>query len=161
MSGDQQAQGHAQVLANMLDFGANPQAASDAARFSHSQRTNQLVLEGELFDAVGPALKAMGHDVARGNGRRMGGYQAIMIDPVRLGESAAMAFHHLPRPSGDETSTHRFFGVSSETGRASEVGDPRHPLKPRLTFSIYELRTSFDMCGAKCFLRSRLVVTER
>lgn len=81
MSGDQQAQGHAQVLANLIDFGANPQAASDAARFSHSQASNRLVLEGELFDAVGPALKAMGHDVVRGNGRRMGGYQAIMIDP--------------------------------------------------------------------------------
>lgn len=81
MSGDQQAQGHAQVLANMLDFGANPQAASDAARFSHSQRTNKLVLEGELFEGIGVAMKARGHDVERGNGRRMGGYQAIMIDP--------------------------------------------------------------------------------
>lgn len=82
MSGDQQAQGHAQVLVNMLTFGANPQAASDAARFNHSQRTNKLSLEGELFDAIGADLKARGHEVERGNGRRMGGYQAIMIDPA-------------------------------------------------------------------------------
>ncbi|MBU3079134.1 gamma-glutamyltransferase [Sphingomonas sp. XMGL2] len=81
MSGDQQAQGQAQVLANMLLFGANPQAASDAARFSHAQRTNKLVLESQLYAAIGEKLKAMGHDVAPGNGVRMGGYQAIMIDP--------------------------------------------------------------------------------
>lgn len=82
MSGDQQAQGHAQVLVNMLTFGANPQAATDAARFNHNQRTNKLALEGELFDAIGADLKARGHDVERGNGRRMGGYQAILIDPA-------------------------------------------------------------------------------
>lgn len=81
MSGDQQAQGQAQVLANMLDFGANPQAASDAARFSHSQRTGQLVLESDLFAAIGARLKAMGHDAVSGNGIRMGGYQAIILDP--------------------------------------------------------------------------------
>jgi gamma-glutamyltranspeptidase/glutathione hydrolase len=82
MFGDQQAQGQQQVLENMLDFGMNPQAASDAARFSHNQRTNHLTLESQLYAQVGPALKAMGHDVTPGNGRGMGGYQAIMIDPV-------------------------------------------------------------------------------
>jgi gamma-glutamyltranspeptidase / glutathione hydrolase len=82
MSGDQQAQGHAQVLMNMLVLGANPQAATDAARFNHSQRSNRLALEGPLFDAVGPALQAKGHTVVRGNGSRMGGYQAILRDPA-------------------------------------------------------------------------------
>jgi gamma-glutamyltranspeptidase/glutathione hydrolase len=82
MFGDQQAQGQQQVLENMLDFGMNPQAASDAARFSHNQRNNHLTLESQLYAQVGPALKAMGHDVTPGNGRAMGGYQAIMIDPV-------------------------------------------------------------------------------
>ncbi len=81
MSGDQQAQGHAQVVMNMALFGANPQAASDAARFNHSQRSGRLTLEGPLFDAVGAQLKALGHDVVRGDGTRMGGYQAILIDP--------------------------------------------------------------------------------
>lgn len=82
MSGDQQAQGQQQVLENMLDFGMNPQMASDAARFGHNQRNNRLTLESGLYQAVGPALKAMGHDVVSGNGRGMGGYQAIMIDPT-------------------------------------------------------------------------------
>ena len=82
MFGDQQAQGQQQVLENMLDFGMNPQEASDAARFGHNQRNNKLTLESQLYAAVGPAMKAMGHDVSPGNGRGMGGYQAIMIDPV-------------------------------------------------------------------------------
>ena len=82
MYGDQQAQGQAQVLANILKFGANPQAASDAARFSHAQRNNRLTLESGLFDAIGAELKARGHNVVRGNGAPMGGYQAIMIDPA-------------------------------------------------------------------------------
>ncbi|CAN5231637.1 gamma-glutamyltransferase [soil metagenome] len=81
MFGDQQAQGQAQVLANILAFGANPQAAGDTARFSHSQTTNKLRMETELFNAVGAELKARGHDVVQANGFGMGGYQAIMIDP--------------------------------------------------------------------------------
>ena len=81
MYGDQQAQGQAQVLVNMLLFGANAQAAGDAARFAHAQRTNRLQLESQLFDAIGADLKARGHDVHSANGFDMGGYQAIMIDP--------------------------------------------------------------------------------
>jgi len=81
MYGDQQAQGQAQVLTNMLLFGANPQAAGDAARFAHAQSTNRLQLESQLFDAIGANLKARGHDVHSANGFDMGGYQAIMIDP--------------------------------------------------------------------------------
>jgi len=81
MYGDQQAQGQVQLLVNMLDFGANPQAASDAARFNHSQSEDRVVLESRLFDAVGPALRSMGHKVERGNGLLMGGYQAILLDP--------------------------------------------------------------------------------
>ncbi|WP_353230196.1 gamma-glutamyltransferase [Novosphingobium sp.] len=82
MYGDQQAQGQAQVLVNMLLFGANPQAAGDAARFAHAQRTNRLQIESPAFDAIGADLKARGHDVHSANGFDMGGYQAIMIDPV-------------------------------------------------------------------------------
>ena len=82
MSGDQQAQGQAQVLVNMLDLGANLQAASDAARFNHNQADDQVTLESELYAAVGPALARMGHKVVRGNGVLMGGYQAIRVDPA-------------------------------------------------------------------------------
>ncbi|HEY0340666.1 MAG TPA: gamma-glutamyltransferase [Steroidobacteraceae bacterium] len=80
MGGDQQAQGHAQVLVNMIDFGANIQAASDAARFNHNQRTNQLRLESQLYDLIGADMQALGHDVTSAGGAPMGGYQAITRD---------------------------------------------------------------------------------
>jgi gamma-glutamyltranspeptidase/glutathione hydrolase len=77
MGGSQQAQGHAQVLVSMIDLGANPQAASDAARFSHAQASNTLYLESNLFAQVGAALSARGHKVVAANGDDMGGFQAI------------------------------------------------------------------------------------
>jgi len=77
MGGGQQAQGHEQVLVDMLDLGANPQAASDAARFAHAQATNTLSLESNLFDLVGKQLAALGHQVESANGENMGGFQAI------------------------------------------------------------------------------------
>ena len=77
MGGGQQAQGHEQVLVDMLDLGANPQAASDAARFAHAQATNTLSLESNLFDQVGKQLAALGHQVESANGENMGGFQAI------------------------------------------------------------------------------------
>ena len=81
MGGGQQAQGHLQVLVDMIDLGANPQAASDAARFTHAQPSNRLALESQLFDLVGAQLKAMGHQVASRGDADMGGYQAIWRDP--------------------------------------------------------------------------------
>ena len=79
MGGDMQAQGIAQVLLNMLDLGANVQAASDMARFRHLQIPNTLTMESPLADRVGPALRAMGHNVRAVNGVDMGGYQAVMV----------------------------------------------------------------------------------
>jgi gamma-glutamyltranspeptidase/glutathione hydrolase len=81
MQGEQQAQGQAQVLANLLAFGANVQSASDAARFNHQQRPNELRLESGLYDLVGADLAARGHKVLRTDGSEMGGYQGIMKDP--------------------------------------------------------------------------------
>lgn len=81
MQGEQQAQGQAQVLANLLAFGANVQSASDAARFNHQQVPNELRLESGLYDLVGADLVARGHKVIRDDGSEMGGYQGIMIDP--------------------------------------------------------------------------------
>ena len=77
MGGSQQAQGHAQVLIDMIDLGANLQAASDAARFSHAQATNTVSLETNLYNQVGAALKALGHRVVAASGDKMGGFQAI------------------------------------------------------------------------------------
>ncbi len=81
MGGDMQAQGHAQMMVNLVDLGANLQAATDMARFHHSQIGNRLYLESELAQRVGPQLKAMGHDVVSANGESMGGYQAILFTP--------------------------------------------------------------------------------
>jgi gamma-glutamyltranspeptidase/glutathione hydrolase len=88
MGGAQQAQGHVQVLLDMIDLGANLQSASDAARFSHAQASNVLQLESNLYDLVGGALQEMGHQVLSANGETMGGYQAIArIDGIYRGAS--------------------------------------------------------------------------
>ncbi len=79
MGGDMQAQGHAQLLVNMLDLGANVQAAADMARFRHSQVSNVLGLETPLYDLVGEKLTAMGHSVMSIDGESVGGVQAIMF----------------------------------------------------------------------------------
>ena len=62
MGGDMQAQGHEQILVDVLDLGANLQAASDMARYRHSQIANVLRLESSLFRLVGAPLAAMGRD---------------------------------------------------------------------------------------------------
>ena len=78
MGGDMQAQGHEQILVDVLDLGANLQAAADMARFRHSQVSNRLLLESPLFRLVGRQLAAMGHDVRSGNGHDVGGVQWLM-----------------------------------------------------------------------------------
>jgi len=63
----------------MIDLGANVQAASDMARFHHAQVPNVLTLETPLFELVGSALGAMGHNVHPADGSSMGGFQAILV----------------------------------------------------------------------------------
>jgi len=79
MGGDMQAQGHAQLLVDIFDLGANCQAGADMARFRHSQVPNTLSLEEPLYDLVGAKLAAMGHTVKPVNGEEMGGVQIIMF----------------------------------------------------------------------------------
>jgi gamma-glutamyltranspeptidase/glutathione hydrolase len=79
MGGDMQAQGHAQMLIDILDLGANVQAAADMARFRHSQISNELSLETPLYQLLGPQLAAMGHVVKSVNGEALGGVQSIMV----------------------------------------------------------------------------------
>jgi gamma-glutamyltranspeptidase/glutathione hydrolase len=79
--GDQQGQGNMQVLINILDLGANMQAAGDMARFSHNQVRNELQMESQLFQLVGPALKNMGHKVVSSDGSPVGGFEGIMFTP--------------------------------------------------------------------------------
>jgi gamma-glutamyltranspeptidase/glutathione hydrolase len=78
MGGDMQAQGHAQLLVDILDLGANVQAAADMARFRHSQISNELGLEPALFEQVGQKLGAIGHIVKPISGADVGGVQSIM-----------------------------------------------------------------------------------
>jgi gamma-glutamyltranspeptidase/glutathione hydrolase len=78
MGGDMQAQGHAQLLVNILDLGANVQAGADMARFRHSQVSNALSLETPLYELVGAKLSAMGHTVRSVSGEDVGGVQIIM-----------------------------------------------------------------------------------
>jgi gamma-glutamyltranspeptidase/glutathione hydrolase len=80
MGGSQQAQGHMQVLVNMFDLGANLQAATDMARFSHDLASDRLQIESQLYDLVGDQLKALGHtNIVSSNGSPMGGYQALLF----------------------------------------------------------------------------------
>ena len=78
MGGDNQAQAHAQVVANFVDFGMHVQQAGDAARMRHMG--SRLALESGIGADVRKALEARGHIVSDGRGQ-MGGYQAILIDP--------------------------------------------------------------------------------
>jgi gamma-glutamyltranspeptidase/glutathione hydrolase len=90
MGGDMQAQGHAQLLVNILDLGANLQAAAEMARFRHNQLPNELSLESRLYQAVGAQLASMGHTVKSVNGATMGGVQSILFtaDPAEHGDPA-------------------------------------------------------------------------
>ncbi len=90
MGGDMQAQGHVQVLCNMIDFGMDVQEAGDAARFRHfgsSEPTGQpakpdggsVALESTISPEVRRRLEAMGHHLVSSPGG-FGGYQAICVD---------------------------------------------------------------------------------
>ena len=78
MGGDNQAQAHAQVVVNLVDFGMNVQEAGDAARVRHGEEG--LAVESAIGARVRAALTERGHRVIDGRGL-MGGYQAVMIDP--------------------------------------------------------------------------------
>ncbi len=77
MGGAMQAQGHVQVLLNMIDFGLNVQDAIDAARFRHLDGA-RVALESPITDDVRAALKAMGHDIVDERSVGFGGSQAIV-----------------------------------------------------------------------------------
>ena len=79
MGGSVQPETHAQHMINLIDLGMNVQMTTDAARFTHNQTTNVLSLETNLFELVGAALKAKGHEVRSANGGAVGGYQGILF----------------------------------------------------------------------------------
>ena len=77
MGGDNQAQAHAQVVMNLVDFDMNIQNAGEAARMRHA--APDLFLESGIHEDVWQALAARGHRPRDGRGQ-MGGFQGIMID---------------------------------------------------------------------------------
>ena len=96
MGGSVQPETHAQHMVNVIDHGMNIQMTTDAARFTHSQNSNVLSLEMNLFNLVGPALQARGHNVRAVTGGSVGGYQGILFTRDQT----------LPRPSiGPESIT--------------------------------------------------------
>ena len=79
MGGAVQPETHAQHMVNVIDHGMNVQMTTDAARFTHSQNSNMLSLEQNLYNLVGPALQARGHSVRPVTGGSVGGYQGIVF----------------------------------------------------------------------------------
>ncbi|MCC7124278.1 MAG: gamma-glutamyltransferase [Acidobacteria bacterium] len=77
MGGDNQAQAHAQVVCNLVDFGMHIQQAGEAARMRHQGTT--LALESGIAPDVRDELSRRGHEVIDGRGA-MGGFQGIMLD---------------------------------------------------------------------------------
>ena len=84
MGGSMQAQGHVQVLLNLLVFGMGLQPAIDAARFRHLDGT-RVALEAPVTDSVRAALTAMGHTIIDERRIQFGGSQAI----IRLSQGYA------------------------------------------------------------------------
>lgn len=85
MGGDMQAQGHVQVLLNMIEFGMDVQQAGEQPRFRDFE--DGLALESGISAETRRGLEARGHKLTVSPGA-FGGYQAILIDP-RTGALAA------------------------------------------------------------------------
>jgi len=77
MGGDMQAQGHVQVILNLIDFGMNIQEAGEAARFRHSAAG--LALETAISADARSGLTSRGHMVITSPGV-FGGFQGILFD---------------------------------------------------------------------------------
>ena len=98
MGGFQQAQGHLQVMANMVDFGLDPQGALDARRFNVNL-DGTTTLEQDVPQEVIDRLRAMGHRItpdSGGAGVLFGGGQIIQRDP----ESGVLTGGSDPRKDG-------------------------------------------------------------
>jgi gamma-glutamyltranspeptidase/glutathione hydrolase len=64
MGGWNQAQAHAQFVANVVDFGMNVQAAMEAARFTKGTFDGcDVQMESRIPDAVRASLTALGHQI--------------------------------------------------------------------------------------------------
>ena len=91
MGGDMQAQGHVQILVDLIDFDMNVQEAGDEARVEHSGSATpkgssgdpdggKVSVEPMISADVVKALVKKGHHVGEARGGNFGGYQGILID---------------------------------------------------------------------------------
>ena len=91
MGGDMQAQGHVQILVDLIDFDMNVQEAGDEARVEHSGSATpkgslgdpdggKVSVEPMISAEVVKALVKKGHHVGEARGGNFGGYQGILID---------------------------------------------------------------------------------
>jgi gamma-glutamyltranspeptidase/glutathione hydrolase len=92
MGGAMQPQGHAQIIANLIDFGMDVQEAGDAARWQHfgagtaddpgGPAGGEVALESGIPAASVEELKRRGHNVRTyGDGKvHYGSYEAILWD---------------------------------------------------------------------------------
>ena len=80
MGGAMQAQGHAQLLINLLVFGMDVQQAIDAARFRHLGEA-RVALESPIGEAVRAKLRSLGHEVSLPRDNPFGGSQVIIKLP--------------------------------------------------------------------------------
>ncbi len=100
MGGYQQPQGHMQVIANMVDFGLDSQAALDSLRFRvEVEGTGVVKLEEDISDDVVKELRRRGHKVQLVAGydrSEMGGGQVISRDA----ETGVLTAGSEPRKDG-------------------------------------------------------------
>jgi gamma-glutamyltranspeptidase/glutathione hydrolase len=96
MGGDMQAQGHVQIVMNIIDFAMNLQEAGDAPRIRHSgtlpvagrKNPGSIQLESGFAYETIRRLMNIGHQVGYAPFLSYGGYQAIMIkDGIYIGAS--------------------------------------------------------------------------
>jgi gamma-glutamyltranspeptidase/glutathione hydrolase len=89
MGGDMQAQGHTQVLINLIDFGMNLQEAGEATRIRHAGNgggnnpVGNIEVDSALPAEARAGLIARGHHLVDTGGDAFGGFQGILIDPKR------------------------------------------------------------------------------
>lgn len=85
MGGDVQAQGHVQVVSNMVDYALNIQEALDYPRL-HYLEGARVALEPEYDESVRDELRRRGHDAVDESATLLrggfGGGQGILIDPA-------------------------------------------------------------------------------
>jgi gamma-glutamyltranspeptidase/glutathione hydrolase len=87
MGGPMQPQGHTQLLANLIDYGMDPQSAVDHPRHFHDHEADLLLLEGRVPDSEVRKLREWGHEIEVGANYVVpaGGAQLIRVteDGVR------------------------------------------------------------------------------